>query len=248
MKKLAVTALALASMLASASAQTDLFSMIQNWVGTGANEAAMEIDWNAGVPGDAMVWGYRFNGAATGEQMLDAIVAADPRLYAEVNGFNTGSGLGSALFGLGYHASGDQNFQLSPTLSFNSQHLAYAASYGDVDGSRTAVDAGDLWAEGWTSPGYWAYYTSTDSKLLTTDSITTWNSQWAYSGVGMSSRNLANGSVDGWDFSFYNGTGDAKPTIPIAASPVPEPSTWAMLSMGGVLVFFIHKRYAFKRA
>ena len=29
-----------------------------------------------------LVWGYRFNGTATGTQMFNAIVAADPRLYA----------------------------------------------------------------------------------------------------------------------------------------------------------------------
>jgi hypothetical protein len=231
-------ALAFAGLLGciTARADSDLFSTIQNWVGTGANEAAFEIDWNQGTPGDAMVWGYRWNGSATGEQMFDAIVAADPHLYAEVSGATQ---YGTAVFGLGYEQSGDGNFQLSPPLSFNSQHLAYT-DYGGVDDSRTAVNPGDLWQEGWYTAGYWEYWLGTDSALSPSDP-TDWPNGWQSSGVGMTERVLENGDVDGWDFSFYNGSGDSSPAIPIAA-PVPEPTVWAMMALGGLVMVYRRKK------
>jgi hypothetical protein len=60
-------------------AATDL----QYWVGSGANEAVLVIDWID--PYDAsqdisLAWGYRFDGAATGLDMMNAINAEDPRL------------------------------------------------------------------------------------------------------------------------------------------------------------------------
>ena len=39
---------------------------IQLWAGTGANEAAMVIDWNDGKSDESLVWGYRWDGSATG--------------------------------------------------------------------------------------------------------------------------------------------------------------------------------------
>ncbi len=225
-----------ACVLASPVARADLFSSIQDWVGTGANEAAFEIDWNNGTANDDLVWGYRWNGTATGEQMLDAIVAADPRLYAEVSGTTP---YGTELFGLGFHQSGNQNFALNPPLAFNSQHLAYA-DYGGVVDSRTAVDAGDQWQEGWYTAGYWAYYNSTDSRLSANPS------DWDSASAGVTDRVLENGDVDGWDFSFYDGSGDSSPGVPVAVSAVPEPATWPMLSLCGGLVVCLCRNHRVK--
>ena len=53
------------------SAQPFTFDDIEFWVGTGANRAALVIDWleNSNEP-PALVWGYRWNGTATGRDML----------------------------------------------------------------------------------------------------------------------------------------------------------------------------------
>ena len=67
-------------------------------IGFGTNQAGFEIDWNNGTTNDAFLWGYRRNGDATGEQMLDALAAGDSRLYVEVSG---GTQFGTALFGWG---------------------------------------------------------------------------------------------------------------------------------------------------
>ncbi len=49
------------------------FSDIQYWVGTGSNQAAFVVQWNDSKIPDALVWGFRWDGNATGEDMLKAI-------------------------------------------------------------------------------------------------------------------------------------------------------------------------------
>ena len=56
------------------------FDDIQYWVGNGSNKAALVIEWHDGNRPDAMVWGYRWDGEATGHDMIVAIAQADPRL------------------------------------------------------------------------------------------------------------------------------------------------------------------------
>jgi len=88
--------LGLALALASSFLVSKLWAIslddIQVWGGSGSNRAALVIEWstpqsltNSSVPtpiaDKTLVWGYRFNGAATGAQMLDAVLAADPKLY-----------------------------------------------------------------------------------------------------------------------------------------------------------------------
>ncbi len=65
---------------------------IQLWSGSGTNRAALVIEWDppevfnqtsvaAPIANKTLVWGYRFNGTASGLQMIQAIPAADPKLY-----------------------------------------------------------------------------------------------------------------------------------------------------------------------
>lgn len=201
------------------SARAADFNDIQEWIGSGGNQAGFEIDWYNGTTDTAYCWGYRWNGTATGEQMLDAIVAADPRLYAEISGPTQ---YGTQIFGLGYDLDGDQPFALSPSLTFNNQHLAYT-DYSGVDDSRTAVNSGDLWEEGWYNLGYWSYWNSTDSRLAANPS------DWDSAAAGMTDRVLSDGDWDGWRFS-YNYV-DSPPVDPAAATPVPEPAALGLLGI-----------------
>ena len=59
------------------------FSDILFWVGEGANEAVMAVNW----ADTALAWGYRWNGAATVADMMADIAAADPRFSYTVSGF-----------------------------------------------------------------------------------------------------------------------------------------------------------------
>jgi len=211
----------LAGLVLVPAAHADLFDNIQFWVGTGTNRAALEIDWNDGQANDALVWGYCWDSSATGGEMLEAIVAADPRLYAEVGG----TGSGAYLDGLGFRPSGDQDFQLNPPLSFNSQHLA---NDDNANSSRTAVTPGDFWMEGFSWPGFWSYWLSTDSRLSAD------YSDWSFSNFGMGDRVLANGDVDGW--SWNNSVGPARPVPASVPSSNGAPSLNINFAGGQVTV------------
>src|SRR6476620_10618968 len=70
-----------------AIADTFMFADIEFWVGTGANRAALVIDWRENAAGPpARVWGYRWDGAANGAKMLTDVLAADDRLFAKLGG------------------------------------------------------------------------------------------------------------------------------------------------------------------
>ena len=67
-----ITAISLAA-AARASAAITTLDDIQFWVGSGANRAGVALDWNGDATTDtALVWGFRWDGPATGETMIRA--------------------------------------------------------------------------------------------------------------------------------------------------------------------------------
>ncbi len=100
-------------MSTAAGAQVN-FSDIKEWIGTGQNQAAFVIDWKLGAAPQSQVWGYRWDGTATGTDMINAIVGADRRLYREwapgyVNEF---------IFGYGLDRNGNGFSKLDPADSY----------------------------------------------------------------------------------------------------------------------------------
>ena len=76
------------------------FNDILFWVGTGANEAVLAVNW----ADTALAWGYRWNGTATVADMLADIAAVDPRfsyvgdgLISDINYIDTAAGMTSPL-------------------------------------------------------------------------------------------------------------------------------------------------------
>lgn len=59
---------------------------VQFWVGTGTDTALLIIDFLDGSGTASLAWGYLYNGNATGEDMLNAIAAADPDLTVVISG------------------------------------------------------------------------------------------------------------------------------------------------------------------
>ena len=78
------------------------FEDIQFWVGSGSNRAALVIEWHDGTQPDAMVWGYKWDGEASGHDMIVAIAKADPRLVLLTQ--YTGP-MGYTIDGIGYSES-----------------------------------------------------------------------------------------------------------------------------------------------
>jgi hypothetical protein len=79
---------------------TIAFSDILYWVGEGANEAVMAVNW----ADTALAWGYRWNGTATVADMMADIAAADPRfsytgegLISDINYIDTAAGMTTPL-------------------------------------------------------------------------------------------------------------------------------------------------------
>jgi len=73
---------------------------IAYWVGAGTNRAALVVDWNDGIDPVSLAWGFRWNGAATGQDMFEAAAAADARLFLLVRNL----GAGQTVYGAGYDA------------------------------------------------------------------------------------------------------------------------------------------------
>ena len=146
----------LLSSIASAGPVTS-FADISFWTGTGNRQAALAIDWQGqNEASKSLVWGFRWNDmstpAPTAAEMFATIVREDPRLFAKVGEVG---GLGTAIYGVGFDASGDGILELSDGTVFNDQGLAESgpADFG------TPLDEADFYREGWFL-GYWHFANS----------------------------------------------------------------------------------------
>jgi len=187
----------------SAAGQVDSFDDVEFWVGSGSNRAAVAIDWDKNSTATpAVVWGFRWDGTATGQTMLSAIVAADPRLFAKSEGHGS---LGSAIYGLGYD-DGDGEFALDDDTVFD--EFGFASSPGPAD-LGASLDNDDLYREGWFL-GFWHYGLSVGNPYD--------GGSWKASQAGMTGRTLNDGDWDSW---VYTESFSAMPFAqnPFAAKP-----------------------------
>ena len=210
MKSVGLAAVFLMSVMVGTAGAAFTFGDIEYWVGSGSNQAAMVIDWNDGKDPQSLVWGYRWDGTATGEDMIMAIAGTgdgytpygdDMRLFANLTYYG---GLGYALFGLGYDLDGDGG-------SFISGEEGYETENG------YATDPDDHYREGWYT-GNWSYWWDEDLNDTIGDA-------WHFAPLGLSSHVLTDGIVDGWGFGCLPGE-------PVAAAPVPLPGAVWLLGSG----------------
>jgi hypothetical protein len=206
---------------------------IQVWVGSGSNEAAWVIDWNNGQTTESLVWGYRWDGTATAEDMLRALAGANIGIYATVGDF--GPGLGFAIFGLGFDVNQNGQFGVTPSLTFV-DGIATEVRDTQVNSNRQATDPGDFYTEDWFS-GFWSYWLSTDGA------------NWDFSPVGISSEVLTNGDWEGWSFAAaFDANPPAtpvNPTVATVAAPVPAALVLLVTACPGLVLFPRYRRGKF---
>ena len=129
----------------------------------------MVIEWSApevltntsvSVPitSKTLAWGYRFDGAATAEDMFNAILAADPRLCAMASSV---SASGKTVMGLGYDLNnnrvlgtryGTNMFSYSCLTNINSFTNGLAAGDYGMPDVYQSLDSADLYWGGWSGP------------------------------------------------------------------------------------------------
>ncbi|MDD4514362.1 Ig-like domain-containing protein [Massilibacteroides sp.] len=188
------------------------FDDVKFWVGEGENKALLVIDWYLDGS-QTLVWGYKWDGTAYGIDMVLAIAAADPRFTFLTHA--TGP-MGNTIAGFGYDVDGEGSQCLyydgdtdNPICPENGTVTTNAYNYD----SWTTSDPADYWRSGWYE-GYWSYQVKDNLE-----------DDFAYSGLGASSRELQNGSVDGW--GYQDGWESWEGTLPkapfVAALPPPTP-------------------------
>lgn len=131
-----------------ATDEVNSFADIDYWIGEGANSTAIAIDWNGESSFDyALVWGFRWDDAATANDALTGILNDDARLYAKLG---TVVGLGTAVVGVGYDENDDGDFHLTDGTVFDESGIAVSS----LSDGEASLDEADRYAEGWFL-GYW---------------------------------------------------------------------------------------------
>lgn len=169
------------------------FNDIQNWTGEGSKIAAMALKWTNSE--NALVFGYRFEGTKTGEEMAIDIVANNPRLFMLMQ---SATAYGSAIGGFGWDTD-NNGFSLKNTKEVVQPDArgVYVITSGYSFDSYTSVSETDYWNSGWNK-GFWSY------NLAQGDTPS--DMSWAH--TGCSGRTLTDKSWDLWIFSSMTGPGE----------------------------------------
>lgn len=166
------------------------FSKIKRWAGEGDCQAALAIKWADGQnDGKTLVWGYRWKSSEqkTGEDLVRAVVKADPALYMMATQESWGFYMGA----FGYDADGDRYV----TLTTMTGEIYPRNGVFDIPSSEFGTSASTMFGNGdaWNTPsrdtGFWGYYTAEKAS----DAL-------IFSNVGAGGRNLTDGCVDAYVF------------------------------------------------
>ena len=227
------------------------FDDIQYWVGNGSNKAALVIEWHDGNRPDAMVWGYRWDGEATGHDMIVAIAQADPRLvlltqYTGWMGYTIdGIGYGESRLNISYDLEGAKSepknaFKFEPPITnpllgqtSHPEHPAEDVAAAIRQGVQTGVIYHPLNAERYGYPSYDYDYWSCSNGIH-------WQAGWyygywsyfvrssqtsnfSYSGLGATSRVLTDGCWDAWSWNGNMNTSEGtQPGDVFVAATIPS--------------------------
>ena len=176
------------------------FSKIERWAGEGDCRAALALKWaDAQNEEKTLVWGYRWNSTEqkTGEDLIRAVVKADPALYMMA----TNGAWGLSIGGFGYDVDSDRYV----TLTTMEAEIEPRNGVFDVPTDEFETSAATKWGEadawncGWMS-GFWNYYTAERADEALQMSMT-----------GATGRTLTDGCVDAYVFGYF--ATDAEPNV-----------------------------------
>lgn len=219
MKKINTALLALILTSLQLQALVGSLDNIEYWVGAGANRAALVVQWNDGLTPVSVAWGYRWDGTATGLDMLRAI-AGSTRIE-DPAGENVGAASG---------ADGRLNLGLVEySFGLSVQSLDYSPSAG---ATRTQSD--------WYS-GYWQYLIrggnfeyydwATEGMALYDEagSNSYESGAWTSSPIGAGDRPLIDGA---WDAYAFAAEFIAEPLVQPLAVTLPVPFVTFRMDQG----------------
>jgi len=211
---------------ATANAQTFTLPNIQNWVGTGSNQAGFVIAWNDGKTPDSLVFGYKWSGAGpTVFEMMQAIEAANSRFSFTAHPSYPDSSVFSAFYDL--TGNGGAPVVGTPGLTTETGHPSFS---------------GDHYAEGWFT-GFWGELVGIGNPY----NGGSWTSDYpAVQGVGADT--VTNSSWYGLSFSTdLVNYSIPNPGFPTEAPVTPEPSAVCLLSLGALGLFGGRTRHKSRR-
>ncbi|HTB84597.1 MAG TPA: hypothetical protein VK742_13155 [Candidatus Sulfotelmatobacter sp.] len=212
-------ALALAGWFLVSKSPAISFSDIQLWTGSGTNQAALVIEWsvpqsltNSIVPvpvaDKALVWGYRFNGTANGTQMLDAVLATDPKLYVVES-----NAPGTLIEGIGYNLNANGVIGITDGTNLNYITDGILTNASAAIDSAYAINSGDLYWGGSSGPRWELWNETNDTggffyspnrgtnaywKATSTNFAVGYQGQWQFAQSGLDGLQLTNGSWIGF--------------------------------------------------
>lgn len=208
------SALSLSLSLSAPRVQAIALDDIPLWTGSGTNRAALVIEWNAPelfnnssvptpVANQTMVWGFRFNGPATGTQMLQAVLAADPKLYVVAD-----ETYGTFVESIGYNLNGNGVIGVTDGTATNAFTNGFLTSATVDPDAAAPLNPADLFWSGYFGPNWqvWTELGDTGGFAASPNrgSGPAWNpdtgiqGQWAYANFGLDELTLTNGSWIGF--------------------------------------------------
>ena len=192
-------------------------------VGKGSNLSALIFDFNQG-PESSFAWGYRYDGSASGQDLLAAVSAADPNLSIDSTSFVTSV----------------QYFNGTTTFSADADFGAGSVSWG-------YYLAGGFAGDDMLNNGAMDTPTPILGGGVELPSVFTISPSGASAdSFGDSGRLLEDGSWDAWSFGPFDPDTFAHQTpptaSPLAATAVPEPSVTGILALSCLLVGLRRRR------
>ena len=191
MKKWIAALLSLPLSCLYAQTQINGFDNIQYWVGSGQNRAALVLQWNDGITPVSVAWGYRWDGNATGMDMLRAI--AGTTQIEDPAGDPAGSGVGAddrLALNLVQYSFGLSvlSLEYSPTDGFLRTRSDWFNGYWEY-----LIRGGNFEYYDWATGGT-AVYSVAGSSVYASDA-------WTSAPIGAGERSLIDGSWDAYSFA-----------------------------------------------